>query len=109
MAGVLDGLRILDLSRGIAGPMATMLLVDHGADVVRIEAPGDDPLRDQPGYRVWNRGKRSAVLDLKDADDRATFLALAANADVVLESFAPGKAAALGVDYATLSTSNPRI
>ncbi|MGY8737343.1 MAG: CoA transferase, partial [bacterium] len=84
MAGVLDGLLILDLTRGIAGPMATMLLVDHGADVVRIEAPGEDPLRDQPGYKAWNRGKRSAVLDLKDAEDKATFLALAARADVVI-------------------------
>lgn len=109
MAGVLDGLRILDLSRGISGPMATMLLVDHGADVVRIEAPGDDPFRAQAGYKVWNRGKRSAVLDLKDAADKATFLALAADADVVLESFAPGKARALGVDYASLSASNPRL
>ena len=54
MAGVLDGLLILDLTRGIAGPMATMLLVDHGADVVRIEAPGEDPLRDQPGYKADN-------------------------------------------------------
>ena len=109
MAGVLDGLRILDLTRGISGPMATMLLVDHGADVVRIEAPGDDPLREQTGYKVWNRGKRSAVLDLKDTDDKATFLALAAGADVVIESFAPGTAEALGVDYDSLSDTNPRL
>jgi crotonobetainyl-CoA:carnitine CoA-transferase CaiB-like acyl-CoA transferase len=109
MAGVLDGLLILDLTRGIAGPMATMLLVDHGADVVRIEAPGEDPLRDQPGYKAWNRGKRSAVLDLKDAEDKATFLALAARADVVIDSYAPGGAEALGVDYATLSENNPRL
>ena len=62
MAGVLDGVRILDLSWGIAGPMATMQLADHGADVVRIERPDGDPFRDQLGYRAWNRGKRSAVL-----------------------------------------------
>ena len=109
MAGVLDGLKILDLPRGISGPMATMLLVDHGADVVRIEAPGDDPFREQAGYKVWNRGKRSAVLDLTDARDKATFLSLAAAADVVIESFAPGKAEDLGVDYATLSATNPRL
>lgn len=109
MAGVLDGLRILDLSRGISGPMATMLLTDHGADVVRIEAPGVDPFREQTGYKAWNRGKRSAVLDLKNADDQQTFLALASRADVVLDSFAPGVAEKLGVDYATLSATNPRL
>lgn len=109
MAGVLDGIRVLDLSRGISGPMATMLLVDHGAEVTRIEAPGDDPFRDQPGYHAWNRGKRSAVLDLEDSADRDVVRALARRADVVVESFAPGKAEALGVDYATLAADNPRL
>ena len=80
MTLVLDGLRVLDLSRGIAGPMATMLLADHGADVVRIERAGDDPLRRQLGHHVWNRGKRSAVLDLEQPADRDTFLALAERA-----------------------------
>ena len=109
MAGVLDGIRILDLSRGIAGPMTTMLLGDHGADVVRIEAPGDDPFREQVGYHAWNRGKRSAVLDLKDTQDRQTLLALASRADVLIESFAPGTSERLGIDFATLSASNPRL
>ena len=109
MAGVLDGLRILDLSRGISGPMATMLLADHGADVVRIEAPGDDPFREQPGYRAWNRGKRSAVLDLKIEADKLVFLTLASRADVVIESFAPDETDKLGIDYATLSKANPRL
>jgi crotonobetainyl-CoA:carnitine CoA-transferase CaiB-like acyl-CoA transferase len=109
MSGVLDGIRVLDLSRGISGPMATMLLVDHGAEVTRIEAPGHDPFRDQPGYHVWNRGKRSAVLDLKTPEDRTTFLALAARADVVVESLPPGKAKALGLDYETLARHNPRL
>ena len=89
----LDGLRVLDLSWGIAGPMTGMLLADSGADVTKIEPPGGDPFRAQLGYRVWQRGKRSAVLDLKNADDRDAFLALAKHADVVLESFAPGTAA----------------
>jgi len=61
---VLEGLRVLDLSWGIAGPMATMLLADHGAAVTRIEPPGGDPFRTQLGYRTWQRGKKSAVLDL---------------------------------------------
>ena len=69
MSLVLDGIQILELSTGISGPMATMLLADHGARVTRIERPFADPLRDQLGHHAWNRGKRSAVLDLKQAGD----------------------------------------
>ena len=64
MVGVLDGVRVIDLSWGTAGPMTTMMLADMGADVVRVERPDGDPFADQAGYRVWNRGKRSAVIDL---------------------------------------------
>ncbi len=64
---------MLDLSWGIAGPMAAMLLADQGADVTKIEPPGGDPFRAQLGYRAWQRGKRSAVLDLKSAEDRDAF------------------------------------
>jgi crotonobetainyl-CoA:carnitine CoA-transferase CaiB-like acyl-CoA transferase len=109
MSGVLDKLRVLDLSWGIAGPMVTMTLADHGADVTKIEPPGGDPFRGLSGYRVWGRGKRSAVLDLTDAEDRAAFLALAAHADLLVESFAPGTAQKLGIDYATLHALNPRL
>ena len=77
MASVLDGVKVLDLSSGIAGPVAGMLLADHGADIVKVEPPGGDPLRGTPGYDAWIRGRRSAELDLKDVGDRATFLALA--------------------------------
>ncbi len=109
MAGVLNGIRVLDLTRGIAGPIATMLLSDHGADVVRIEAPGDDPFREQPGYRGWNRGKRSAVLDLKSDDDKKSFLALASQADVIIQSIAPRTTKRLGIDNDTLAKPNPRL
>ena len=109
MSGVLAGLRVLDLSWGIAGPMTAMLLGDHGADVVKIEPPSGDPFRAQLGYRVWQRGKRSALLDLKNASDLETFLALAKHADVLVESFAPGVTARLGVDYDTLARANPRL
>jgi crotonobetainyl-CoA:carnitine CoA-transferase CaiB-like acyl-CoA transferase len=109
MAGVLQGLKVLDLSWGIAGPMSAMLLADHGASVTKIEPPGGDPFRSQLGYHVWQRGKKSAVLDLKSAADRSTFLALAAHADVLLESFRPGVTSRLGIDYAALSRSNPRL
>lgn len=109
MAGVLDDIRVLDLSRGVAGPMATMLLADHGADVTRIELPDSDPERERGGYRAWNRGKRSARLDLADGRDREVFLALAAAADVVVESFAPGETKRMGIDPATLCAANPRL
>jgi crotonobetainyl-CoA:carnitine CoA-transferase CaiB-like acyl-CoA transferase len=109
MQSVLTGVRVLDLSWGIAGPAAAMLLGTHGADVTRIERPGDDPFTGWLDYRVYHRGKRSAVLDLHDDNDRACFLALASNADVVIESFAPGVTERLGVDYATLRADNERL
>jgi crotonobetainyl-CoA:carnitine CoA-transferase CaiB-like acyl-CoA transferase len=89
--------------------MTGMLLADHGARVTRIERPAGDPFDHLSGYRVWNRGKRSAVLDLKDGLGRERFLALAANADVVIESFSPGTAERLGIDFDTLSAENPRL
>lgn len=109
MSLVLEGIKVLDLTSGIAGPMTTMLLADHGADVTRIERPGDDPLRAQLGQHVWNRGKRSAVFDLKSPADLDAFLALVGAADVLIESFAPGTTRRLGIDYAALSARNPRL
>ncbi|HIL00468.1 MAG TPA: CoA transferase [Myxococcales bacterium] len=105
--GVLHGLKVLDLSWGIAGPMATMLLSGQGARVTKIEPPGGDPFRSQLGYHAWNRGKQSAVLDLKKEADRAIFLKLAARADILVESFRPGVTKRLGIDFETVSTLNP--
>jgi crotonobetainyl-CoA:carnitine CoA-transferase CaiB-like acyl-CoA transferase len=109
MAGVLAGLRVLDLSWGIAGPMATMLLGDNGADVIKIEPPGGDPYRHQLGYKVWQRGKRSAIYDLKNGADRSAFLNLVKTADVLVESYSPGVTGKLGIDFATVSKLNPRL
>ena len=107
--GVLDGVTVLDLSWGISGPAATMLLADNGADVTRIERPQGDPFDGYLDYKTYNRGKRSAVLDLKDPADRDRFLALARRADVVVESFSPGVTASLGIDYETLKQQNERL
>ncbi|WP_029430100.1 CaiB/BaiF CoA-transferase family protein [Blastococcus sp. URHD0036] len=107
--GVHDGLKVLDLSWGISGPMTAMLLADHGAEVTRIERPEGDPFGDLSGYKVWHRGKRSAVLDLTVDADRERFLALAREADVLVESFAPGTTQRLGIDFDTLSALNPRL
>jgi len=109
MAGVLEKLKVLDLTWGIAGPMATMLLADNGAEVTKIEPPGGDPFRNQLGYTVWQRGKRSAILDLKNAEDKKAFLALAKVADVLVESYSPGTTEKLGIDFKTLSALNPRL
>jgi crotonobetainyl-CoA:carnitine CoA-transferase CaiB-like acyl-CoA transferase len=109
MAGAFERLRVLDLSWGVAGPMTTMFLADNGADVVRIESPRGDPFSQQTGYRVWNRGKRSAVLDLESVEGRQQFDALAAKSDVVVDSFSWGTTARLGIDHDALSALNPRI
>src|ERR1700722_20042527 len=109
MPGVLAGLKVLDLSWGIAGPMTTMLLVDHGAEVTKIEPPGGDPYRGQLGYKAWGRGQRNAVLDLKAPAELKHFLALASAADILVESYAPGVTRRLGIDYETLHALNPRL
>jgi crotonobetainyl-CoA:carnitine CoA-transferase CaiB-like acyl-CoA transferase len=107
--GVLDGISVLDLSWGISGPMAGMLLADHGAQVTKIEPPEGDPFRTLSGYQVWQRGKRSAVLDLKAPAGRDAFLSLAARADVVIESFEPGVTTRLGIDYDSVAGINSRL
>jgi crotonobetainyl-CoA:carnitine CoA-transferase CaiB-like acyl-CoA transferase len=109
VASVLDGIRVLDVSWGIAGPITGMLLADHGADVVKIEPPGGDPFRHTAGYDVWLRGRRSVVLDLRDDAERARFLTLADDADVLLESFAPGTMERLGLASEELRARNPRL
>ena len=109
MTGVLSGVKVLDLSWGIAGPMTGMLLADHGADVTRIERPAGDPFDGLLGYKVWHRGKKNAVLDLTAKDDLALFKKLVADADVLIESMSPGKTAALGIDYPAMAKLNPKL
>ncbi|MDO8186204.1 CoA transferase [Conexibacter sp. JD483] len=114
----LSDLLVLDFSRVLAGPLATMLLADHGATVVKIERPGvgDDtrawgPPRDAAGTATYflsvNRNKRSLALDLQDPEDLALARELAARSDVVVENFRPGVMARLGLDHATLAAANP--
>lgn len=107
MPGVYEGLRVLDLSWGISGPMTAMLLADNGARVTRIERPGGPPFGSQSGDRVWHRGQRRATVDLRSDEGRTAFLALARRADVVVESFSPGSTVRLGIDYETLRGDNP--
>ncbi|MCU1375100.1 MAG: CoA transferase, partial [Actinomycetia bacterium] len=109
MTSVLHGIRVLDLSQGIAGPIAGMLLSDHGAEVIKVEPPGGDRFRSLPGANAWLRGRRSVELDLAAVEDRTTFHDLVRSADVVLESFGPGTAERLGVDAKTLLALHPRL
>src|SRR3954454_5837827 len=101
-AGILDGVRIVDLSDGIAGPVATLLLAEAGADVVAVEPPAGAANRDVAGFHTWMRSKRSVVLDLEQTDDRASLDWLLAAADVVVHNHGPTRARALGLDDETL-------
>jgi crotonobetainyl-CoA:carnitine CoA-transferase CaiB-like acyl-CoA transferase len=101
--------RVLDLSWGIAGPVGVLLLAELGADVIKVEPPGGDPFRRQPGYHVWNRSRRSLVLDLKAEEGRAVFQRLCDGADVLVETFSPGTMDRLGLSYAALSPRCPRL
>ena len=116
--GPLDGLLVADFSRILAGPYATMLLADLGAEVVKVEAPGGDdtrgwvpPLRDGVStyYLGVNRNKRSIALDFKDADDLALAQELATRADVVVENFRPGGLRRFGLDYDSVASANPGV
>ncbi|MGD9892742.1 MAG: CoA transferase, partial [Dehalococcoidia bacterium] len=108
MAGALDGVRVIDFGQYIAGPLAAMLLADQGASVIRVDPPGGPRLA-TPANAVWNRGKRSIVLDLTIDDDRATARRLIESADVVVENFRPGVMDRLGLGAATITAANPRL
>ena len=124
MIACLTGLRVLDLSRILAGPWATQLLADLGADVIKVERPGDgDDTRGwgppfiagaheadlfSAYYLAANRGKRSIVVDLASLAGRNIIAALANASDVIVENFRVGGAKRFGLDYKTLSRVNPR-
>jgi crotonobetainyl-CoA:carnitine CoA-transferase CaiB-like acyl-CoA transferase len=116
--GPLDGLLVADFSRILAGPYATMLLADLGADVIKVEGPGGDdtrtwqpPVRDGVAtyYLGVNRNKRSVALDLRDPADRAAGRELARRADVFIENFRPGGLTRFGLDYDSVSAANPAV
>jgi len=123
----LAGLKVVELARVLAGPWAGQILADLGADVIKVESPDGDGTRkwgppwvEREGpdgevrreaayYHATNRGKRSIVADFGDAVDLARVKALIADADVVLENFKTGSLEKFGLDYASLSASNPRL
>src|ERR1700678_955960 len=103
------GLRVVDASQGLAGPMATMLLADFGAEVVKVEPPGGDRLCHAPGYLTWNRGKARAVLDLETADGLESLRALIGGADLAVFDHAPGRLESLGLDAVSLTARHSRL
>ncbi|HTH59211.1 MAG TPA: CaiB/BaiF CoA-transferase family protein [Paraburkholderia sp.] len=119
----MQGLRVLDLTRLLPGPVATLRLAELGADVLKIEPPGAgdasrvmmqspaDEIAARPGafYRLVNRGKRETRIDLKSDSGRTVLLALARHADVLVESFRPGVMDRLGVGYDALHEVNPKL
>ncbi|MYH41881.1 MAG: CoA transferase [Chloroflexi bacterium] len=105
-APLLEGLRVLDLSSGPAGGLATMVLADFGADVLKVEPPGGDRFRSLAASPVWLRGKRSLALDLRSEGDRARLHELARDAAVAVASFRPGSAERLAADPAALRALN---
>ncbi|NJP44547.1 CaiB/BaiF CoA transferase family protein [Actinacidiphila epipremni] len=115
--GPLEGLLVADFSRVLAGPYATMLLADMGADVIKVESPqGDEtrgwkpPVREDVStyYLGVNRGKKSLALDLRTPADAATARELAHRADVLIENFRPGGLTKYGLDYDSVAAANPR-
>ena len=110
LPGLLTGVRVLDASIWRPGPYAAQLLGDLGADVLKIEPPGGDPMRSFPElFAAVNGDKRSVVLDLKDDDGRRHVRALADDADVLIEGFRPGVADRLGIGFDDVCSTNPPI
>jgi crotonobetainyl-CoA:carnitine CoA-transferase CaiB-like acyl-CoA transferase len=116
-AGPLDGIKVLDLCSYLAGPYGCTLLADFGADVVKIESPQGDMLRQFPSslagesrfFLGTNRGKRALALDLKQPEGLAVLHRMVASADVLVENFRPSVPARLGIDFPRLRTINPRL
>lgn len=116
MAGALSHLRVIDFTSNLAGPYCTMMLADQGADVIKVEQPGEgDNARRFPPivagqgapFMLWNRNKRSVVLDLKKPEDNAICRRLCLDADVVVENWRPGVAERLGLGWEQLSAERP--
>jgi crotonobetainyl-CoA:carnitine CoA-transferase CaiB-like acyl-CoA transferase len=104
-----EGVKVLDCSQGLVGPMAAMHLADFGAEVLKVEPAGGDWANDRPGYLGWNRNKSIVVLDLAAQEDRARFDPLLAAADVLVVDHGPSALAALGLEGEPLAAAHPRL
>ena len=109
MAQVFDGITVLDFTSGRAGGVATMVMSDFGAEVIKVEPPGGEKFRSSPGSIQWNRGKKSVVIDLKTLEGQEKARGLAQHSDVVVENFRPGVARRLGIEYDLLRENHPEL
>lgn len=117
MTRPLSGILVLDFTTLLPGPLATLMLAEAGAEVIKVEQPGGEELRRHPPhidgesavYALLNRGKKSIVLDLKSPDARTRLAPLLARCDVVVEQFRPGVMARLGLGYEAVKAANPRV
>jgi crotonobetainyl-CoA:carnitine CoA-transferase CaiB-like acyl-CoA transferase len=117
MTNVLEGVRILDLTRNIAGPVATMFAAEMGADVIKVEPPGGDEMRTWPpfdeSHSVYflscNRGKRSIAIDLKSTEGKSLFRRLLPTVDILVENYRPGTLEGLGIGWENIKEDHPRL
>jgi len=119
MPGILSGLRVIELGQVLAGPFVGAIFADLGAEVIKIERPegGDDARRMGPPFRhddamtfhIFNRGKKSAAIDLRTPEGLEALHALASTADILVHNLRPGVPAALGIDGPTLCARHPRL
>src|SRR6266481_4680485 len=105
----LQGIRVVDVSTGIAGPLAAMLLADFGAEVAKVEPPSGDPARREPGFAVWNRNKRSVVLDTRIEDDRRRLSDMLAGADLCVCGASPAETEGTPLDPRAAARANPAL
>ena len=109
MRQIFEGVRIIDLTQGMAGALATMILADYGAEVIRLEPSGGDPWWEAPAYLLWNRGKKSVEVDWSSDAGREHARRLIESADIFIESLRPGECERLGIGYPALSRLNPAL
>lgn len=107
--GILDSIRIVDMTSGLAGPMATQLLAEQGADVIKVESSKGDWARGSAGFASWNRSKKAIIVELDKGDDGQRLRELLAGADVLVHGLRPSRAQAVGLDDATLSRDFPQL
>jgi crotonobetainyl-CoA:carnitine CoA-transferase CaiB-like acyl-CoA transferase len=109
VAQIFEGIRVVDLTQGMAGGLVTMILADYGAEVIRLEPPGGDAMWEHPAYLLWQRGKKSVAPDWTNAEGRAFARRLVEGADIFIETLKPGEAAVLGLGYEAMHAANPAL
>jgi len=109
MNGIFSDIRILDLSEGMAGSVATMVFADFGAEVIKVEPPTGDAHRQNPAWKQWNRGKKSIIIDLETPNGKQSLDQLIKGCDVLLHSFRPNRTSQLGLNYEDLKSLRPQL